>query len=378
MNISPKVLWALLRKPRWFLNFVKSKAEWGTFAEEARNFQNMLTRRDDGAHPHSSPFYFEWWYFDIIMSDNSVLVIIFHLTDLIKPAAKKGSVNISYYHPRDKGWTHFIPYSREFIEADVDECNVRIGTNFCKIDQNGNYIVHIDEPGISGDICFLEAAPGWRPGNGAIYFGNPEKYFAWVVPQPRAKVNGKLCCDGKNWEIKGKGYHDHNWGTVSIIETLTSWSWGRVYMDDITLIYADMLLSPQYVPARALPFLLVNGSEFLVNGFLSDHAPVDIDQDFLTSPQNVHKPIGWYLNWEQQSGSFELQLTTQYVVEYSDLLRNHHPKIRKLIDLFVAHPYYIRCLTEVEGEIKLKGLHRKIDRGHAVCEQMVLRGNPNR
>ncbi len=377
MNISPHILWTLLRKPVWLESMFKSPAHWDRDITSQSATNNLLTRRDDAAHLYESPFYFEWWYFDISLPDGAALVFIFHLTDLIRPAAKTGSLNVSFFRPGRPGWTQFTPYPRHEITASATECDVQMGKNRCWVDPEGVYHILIDEPEVKAAVTFAPLVSGWRPGDGTIKFGDPQRFFSWVVPQPRAKVTGYVQLQDSRWEIEGVGYHDHNWGTVSLIETLNAWSWGRIYMDDYTLIYADMLLSPRYSPSRSMPFLLADKKQPLVSSFLHENAALDSHHDFLFAPDKVQQPKGWNLSWHQANGGFDLTLRTKHVLEQADLIRDHHPLVRKIIGSLLAHPYYVRCVTDVEGEITFQGKTVWIPKGKAICEQIVLRTPAN-
>jgi hypothetical protein len=374
MYISPHVLWTFLRKPAWLDAMMRASAYWDwDIAIQSGASSSILTRREDGAHPCGSPFYFEWWYFDIFLPSGAVLTVIFHLTDLIKPAAKTGSLNVSFFRPDQPTWMQFTRYPRHEIIASSAKCDVRMDRNRCWIDPNDVYHILIDEPQIKAEITFNSLVPGWRPGNGTIRFGNPRCFFSWVVPQPRAEVTGYIQLQSTRWEIEGIGYHDHNWGTVSLIEALNAWSWGRVYMDDYTLVYADMHLSPRYTPSRPMPFLLACREQLLISSSLDENVALAPQLDFLFAPSRVQSPGGWNLSWQRASEWFNVTLRTKYVLEKTDLIQGHHPLIKKVIAGLVAQPYYVRCVAEIEGEFAFRGRTAHISKGQAICEQIVLR-----
>jgi predicted secreted hydrolase len=373
MNVSPNVLWTLLRKPNWLEALLHTSARWEHELSNQSAANRCPTRQDDGAHPDGSPFYFEWWYFDVSLPNGAALAFIFHLTDLINPAARTGSVNVSLFRPGQPTWTHFAPYPRGEIIASSVECDLRIGSNRCWAAADDTYHILIDEPQVSAELTFHSMIPGWRPGDGTIEFGNPQRFFSWVVPQPRAKVSGYIELPNSRFNIEGIGYHDHNWGTASLIETLNAWTWGRVYMDDYTLVYADMLMSPRYQSARPTPFLLAYKDQCLVSSFLSKDVALDAKHDFLFAPDHVQRPAGWNLAWQQSDEWFNITLRTKHILERADLLRDQHPLTRSVIRGLVAHPYYVRCVTDVEGDFALQGRTVRVSTGRAICEQMVLR-----
>jgi hypothetical protein len=370
MGVSPHVLWTILRKPAWLEAMLKTPVHWDRDLA-VRPGENILTRRDDGAHPCRSPFYFEWWYFDISLPDGAALTFSFHLTDLIKPASKTGSLSMSFFGPDQPTWKQFTRYPRYAITASSAECDVRIGGNRCWIGPDDVYHVLIDERQIKAEITFDSLVPGWRPGNGTFQFGNPQHFFSWAVPQPRAQVTGYIQLQGTRREIEGIGYHDHNWGTVSLLDTVSEWSWGRVYLEDYTCVFADVCLSPRYGDARAMPFTLFQGDQVLISSFLQRNEPLDPGRDFLHHPKTVQFPEGWHLYWENPDERLVLKLRTQHVLEKTGLLLGS-PIRRWIIERLVAHPFYIRCYAAAQGEWK-HGQQTDALQGHAIYEQTSLR-----
>lgn len=366
-------IWPLLRKPRFYDVLTRKQAEWSSLDHVVNPENNIATQREDGSHPQRSPFYLEWWYFDLSLSDDSALAIIFHLTDLIRPNTKKGSLNVSFFRSGRPPLYRFRRYPSRQMAASEDKCDLVMGKNHCWLDSDDTYRIALDEPDLHGELTFVSAVSPWKPGSGEIIFGSPKHFFSWVVAQPRANVSGYLSMGKELLEIKGVGYHDHNWGTVSIVDAFSAWSWGRVYVDDYTIVYADMRLSPRYCPSRAMPFLLAKGNQHILTSFLCEHVALERSHDFLNDPKSVRNPNGWKILWEEDGNRLELHLKTRKVVEWSDLIHEHHPFIKFIFGLVIAHPYYIRCVTDVEGFMILNGQQIDIDNGKAICEQIILR-----
>jgi len=70
-----------------------------------------------------------------------------------------------------------------------------------------------------------------------------ESNHSWLLAAPKADVFGRFeIYDGvKNRlamvDFKGKGYHDHNYGTIPINTDIENWYWGRAHSHDIDLVY---------------------------------------------------------------------------------------------------------------------------------------------
>ena len=71
--------------------------------------------------------------------------------------------------------------------------------------------------------------PSWRPQIGHIKFnkGGQSHYFAWLPSVPQGKASGSLTVGDKTATVSGSGYHDHNWGDVSVLGLIHDWYWGR-------------------------------------------------------------------------------------------------------------------------------------------------------
>lgn len=366
-------IFPLIRKPLFYNLLTRKRAEWSSCEYVASPENNIASPKADGVHPQSSPFYLEWWYFDLSLPDGSSLALIFHVTDLIRPNAKEGSLNISLFRPEKPSVYRFLRYPRRLIVASKEKCSLIMGNNRCWVGSDGIYRITLDEPDLQGEIKFAPIVPPWKPGTGRIVFGSSDRFFSWVVPQPRANVSGHLRFGTESFEIEGVGYHDHNWGTVPLVDVFSAWSWGRIYANDFTIVYADMRLSPAYLPSRAMPFLLAAKNKHILTSFLQEHAPLDPAQDFIQNPKGVRHPKGWNISWDAAQDSLSINMTTRVVLEWADLIREHHPLTKATIGLLIARPYYIRCLTDVEGLITQNGQTIQINNGKAICEQIVLR-----
>ena len=95
----------------------------------------------------------------------------------------------------------------------------------------------MDEGDLGIHLFYTPKLRGWMPGEGFTEFGTLGQ-FGWAVAIPRADVNGTIKIDNNEIEVKGIGYHDHNWITFNLVRVVEYWHWGRVYSDNFTIIYA--------------------------------------------------------------------------------------------------------------------------------------------
>ena len=368
---NPFLMASLIKRPLWFNKLLNIKVDFYRDLNE-QIYKNIIPTEFDGKHYYKSPFYFEWWYFDVSLNDGSAFTFIFHLRDLINPNSKYGSLNISFFRPNVATKTWFVRYPSSEIQASPNGCDVRIGKSRCWNSSKNDYKIYIEEDFIA-NLIFNSNFPYWMPSDGKIQFGNSSRFFAWIVPQPRANVTGYIKIKDTIWNVNGIGYHDHNWGNVSLLNTLDAWTWGRIYFEELTIIYADLYLSPLYSINRVLPFMLAHDNKIIFSSFLDGNKPLDQLEDFLFAPEKVNKPEGWTLNWRRDNRWFKINLKTRHVLEKADLIGSHNPMLKKIIELFIAHPFYIRCFTDVEGTFSFDGEVKSFKSGKAICEQIVFR-----
>jgi hypothetical protein len=364
------LFWTLVKKPYWFQSLIKREVEWPSQVDVADLNRNIPTFQEDGAHFDNSPFYVEWWYFDSTFDDGSSISIIIHLTDLIKPASKNGSMNIAFMD-KDKSVSHiFVPYPSKEITVSSDFCDIRIGRSHVWCEDN-IYKLCIEESDAKAQLEFETTCESWRPGNGRFDFGNNKAFFSWLVPQPRAKVEGTMTIKGKTVNVLGLGYHDHNWGTVCIVDAIKDWSWGRIYLNDNTVIFADIHLSSRYGGKRAMRFAVFQGDRLLISSFLTTNEPLDLENDFLRNPKHSCPPRGWHIAGSDAYGKIDLVCESDTILEKADLLTGGMLR-RYLIEKVIAHPYYLRCKVAVMGELTQHDNVTTLE-GTGIYEQIILR-----
>lgn len=53
-------------------------------------------------------------------------------------------------------------------------------------------------------------------------------------------MTGTITINGETVEVKGSGYHDHNWGNAPMDHILDNWLWGRAQVDGITVVASSV------------------------------------------------------------------------------------------------------------------------------------------
>ena len=223
---------------------------------------------EDGIRTHGGKGTFEWWYTDVTFEDGTAVVVIFFTKNYFDAAGPAWpTVDFEIVDPdgkRTNVWTR--GKKGAVINATKDICDVRLDKNFIRY-EDGNYHVHYEDHDILYDAIMKPKLPMWRPGAAHWIFGEgtpDEKSYGWFVAQPDAEVDATLVMNGKTQHFKnGQGYHDHNWGNVSLEKILNHWYWGRAHVGPYTVIACDIIAEEKYGYRRLPVFMLARDGEIL-------------------------------------------------------------------------------------------------------------------
>lgn len=202
---------------------------------------------EDGRRTTGGKGSYEWWYFDAHLEDGSSAVIVFYTKDFVQ-AHKNITPTISLNIDRPDGTkiVRRIEYKASEATYLEDSCHVQIGKSYFK----GNlkeYQIHFEGEGLVIDATLTRTSNSWRPKTGHVVFGEQEEnYFAWVVPVPLGHVNFEYSLGEEQKKLTGNGYHDHNWGNVSMMELFNHWYWSRAQVGPYNIIAFDMITEKKY------------------------------------------------------------------------------------------------------------------------------------
>ncbi|HLB64362.1 MAG TPA: hypothetical protein VJJ46_05935 [Anaerolineales bacterium] len=328
-----------------------------------------LRPAEDGPHAPQTPEYFEWWYFDHHFVNGYTAVVVFHRATAFLPSHPP-AVEITVITPSGEELRSFRTLSPAEFRVAADRADIQAGEDRV-VDGTRQYQVRaigFTQAGLRiGVETTLEGLlPGWKFGESKTLVDGLDA-FAWVVPLPRARCLGTLFLGDEAMPVAGTGYHDHNWGQVSLTRLLAYWHWGRIYADDVTCIYADVVgrHHPRGVPTGLL--MLAVGERIIFNTSL-----VRIEEQDLTFSRQANRtyPRALRITSEMDGAPIELTLTSRELVGAYDFLASLPPLRRRLIRL-LARPAYFRHRSDVHLRFTYAG--RPFDlRGEVLNEDMYL------
>ena len=336
--------------------------------------------REDGLRTSGQEKTYEWWYFDSEFTDGTKVVAVFytkHKFDVKGPAHPTVALDISL--PDGRKISKEASDARgTLIRASRDKCDVRIKDSFARY-KDGNYEVHVAIDGISYDCLMRPKVPMWRPGTGHSYFGEAkDKYLAWFVAVPAADLSSKLTLDHEVKNLKGNGYHDHNWGNEEMNKLISHWYWARVAFGDYTMIASDTVAEKKYGYTRVPSFMLakdgkiIDDNERTVKIIRSDTVQHPITKKFMDNTLSFIQTTG-------DGTTYKIDLKRKEDLINSDLfemsgLSNFMIRLAKLLG---EKPTYTRITGDAVLTITDKNNHEKTLKTTAIWEQMSFSKNKN-
>ena len=212
-----------------------------------------ISLNDDAYHSSTAPRFTEWWYFDAMFDNGYSIQLNVRVLSIIKnrfyiiykrlDIYKEGELIKHYrkrYSLKDYEASKEIPYlklnGKEVIKGSIDK-------------KTGNliYDLSFEIENTSANLRFRSCTKGWKginPGGDG-----------WAVILPRADVYGKIKVNNKMIDVKGIGYHDHNWDVrYSVTKNNHGWLWGKIYSNNFTITWATIYKNKE----TGQPLLVLN------------------------------------------------------------------------------------------------------------------------
>jgi len=345
-----------------------------------------LPPEEDGDHYQNTPDFFEWWYFDAAFDNGCFLVAIFH-SSLFNAADHKPTLDLRIYTPEGERILDIRRYPRQAFSARRDRCQLQLGP--CRVaEEGGRYRLSIRGGEIQAELAFTPQVPGWRPGTGFLFRDEMRgHFFRWAVPLPRAAVTGTLGLAGSSFPVQGVGYHDHNWGNLFLPTAFDRWYWGRLFADEFTVVYGDVIGRGEN-PPQVTPFMLARGASILMDTDQVQWTPQDVRREGTTGAEY---PAQMSLRAQTDAGRARIVLRTRRVMEavtfprplfrrprwlrqmseVAFFLTEGKPPLSGLVRPFVGRSSYLRL--EVDYEMEFEGGNEQVHRrGETMYEMMVL------
>jgi len=269
-----------------------------------KNTNNQVKVWEDGMRTSGEDNSSEWWYFDGISDNDIKLVIVFNVKVIAK--TKQPYININITFPDGKSFAETYPFPKNELQASSKTCDVTIGKNRFMGDLD-NYSIHLDLDDIKSEISLERIAPSWKPKSKCLV--SKKEQFGYLHAVPHGNMKGYFTYQDKKYEIKGTGYHDHTWYTVStsnLSQRLKQWYWGRALFDNYTVIFAESMTSLTPFQKNKNKILYVAKNDNLI---INDGAKASFyKKDFYVDPL-TKRPIPNVIEIRYSEGGTKLNIT---------------------------------------------------------------------
>ena len=225
----------------------------------------------DGWHGVGAPGGYEWWYFDGEDGGGEVQIVgiildgfVFHpgylrrhfryLRNPTKHApAVARDFPCAYFVIYDKGKIaaqFMTQYPAGTLVAAADGVRVEMGTNSL-VREDGEYRLQMQGTPwkLTGrgpqTLMGQRLSVDWRVSAVSVHAAEERRFLSremtgaehhWVLAAPHGTFEAVVKLQGgpgdREWRLKGRGYHDHNYGTGPLGPGLKRWIWGRALFDD--------------------------------------------------------------------------------------------------------------------------------------------------
>ena len=113
--------------------------------------------------------------------------------------------------------------------------------------------------------------------------------------------------EGGNLHLEGSGYHDHNWGNLSMLKLMHHWYWGRAKIGDYKVIFSWITGEKKYGYKEFDVFMLAKGDKIL--GDNSNHTLKFVPTDEYID-DHTGKPVYGKVAYEYETADGEFYRIT--------------------------------------------------------------------
>lgn len=304
---------------------------------------------EDGMRDNFEAGHFEWWYFDCILEDGTKVTASFS-TKIAYAVFMEGNHPALVFNvntPDGRMITEaFMEYQPNEISYSKTGCDVHYGPHSISGDLNEYRIKAEPVRGNGFDLTLKKEASSWRGDAGYIGMGeNDERYFTWLCSVPKGSVEGTLIIDGKTVEVKGQGYHDHQWGNIFHSEFLNHWFWARQNTENYTVLVFDFVLNKEYGYTR-IPLAFIQDKDGKVLFENTKDVFCDVKEEYFMEAANTNFPKVTHYVFENNGKKLDYTFTVKEELEGKDSYAQFPEPMKQLSDKFDAHPKYGRYLAE--------------------------------
>jgi hypothetical protein len=296
---------------------------------------------EDGARTDNRRGTYEWWYFDSRLDDGSSLVVVFMNKDLAAPHDPlTPTIRIDLDLADGRSYQKVMTYAPESWQASTSGADVRIGANRFSGDLH-TYRIQATVEEVAVDITLVGHVPAWRPQTGYLLYGaERDQEFAWLPSVPQGAVTVTYRIGDEAHETTGIGYHDHNWGNVSLAKIVHDWYWARGQAGPYSVI-ASLVTAHKRYGSTELPIFMLARDGLVV---ADDSRRVRFEALDTYTDETTGKPVARRLHYTYlgEDERFVVTFTRERDLARSRMIEDLHGPKRLLAQLARFDGAYLR------------------------------------
>jgi hypothetical protein len=314
----------------------------------------------------------EWWYFDVNLEDGGQIVILFFRNNpqnFYSPTLKPG-VEFTYTDAKGNEKHEIYYYPLDQCVFSEHKQNIKIGPHRFK----GNlkeFTIEISPEGSFGlDISITNLAKSWRPDSGYLGFGTQdEKYYTWLCVAPKVEVSGTFSFKDVKREIKGIGYHDHQWMNESIFELWNHWFWSRqTFADGSTALLFDLVSSKEYAGKRFFMFFLQDKDGNIIFETTQNEVGFEILEEAMDPESDKMTPSKIKYSIEKDGDVLEYIIEQKKTIETKNLWKDTGVLPFLFFKVKGVKPNYMRYLSEATLKLTKDGIEKDFGKEEMIHE----------
>jgi len=297
--------------------------------------------------PMEDFLYNEKWHFMSQFDSGWVLYSNIMITN-IATSKYSGGVEFSLYSPEGRIYTSKIDYGPEQVKASRERFQVEVASNRIG-GEYPRYYLELDQGGIKVNLSFENQVPGWKPGDGMLWFDREKtKFWKYAVTSPRAKVSGSITVAGKKIPLQGYGLQDYSKMNISASDYSTRWLHIRIWGPDYSVIYTELDVPEKY-GGKTVKFGLVTDAEKIIlqsRDWTVTPVKSEYDEKY---KKRYPKEIELKVQGDKVGLSGDLKLVL--VLERMDVFAQLNVALKTIVYTFIAKPVFYRCSNQYQLEL---------------------------
>ena len=322
----------------------KDFKKWGVNPDSIETWEEQR-RTDDSAGT------WEWWYFDGIMDDGSKIVIQFFTktNEAVRGTVGAPNLAIKITTPAGVKYEEHQHFSLDEVKYTDGKCDVRFGKSRFVGDFK-DYEIYVEPVnGLGADLKIHSVSKPYRPGT--AYFEIGDKYYTWLCAMPKGEVSGTITIGGKKVAVRGAGYHDHQWGTMNLLQIWNHWLWSRQSFNDYIILVFDMT-AQRKLGAQRFPIVFIEDKNGNIIFESNKDVKYDLVDTYVDEESGKIYPKKCRYKFEKENMEVIYTLTEEDILENTTMQKAMPLKTRLALKAMGLSPSYARYSGN--GELIIK------------------------